>query len=362
MNRYDRHIALENVGIEGQCTLSKARILVVGAGGLGCPVLQYLTAAGIGTIGIIDDDRISISNLQRQVLYTSENIGNYKVIEAQKQLKLLNPDISINAYVECLTVTNIIDHFKKYDLIIDCTDTIATRYLINDACILLDKPFVYGAIYKFEGQVAVFNYKQSATYRCLFPEPVINQPNCSETGVLGVLPGIIGSLQATEALKIILNIGTPLAGKLYSYDSLTNRSHTVSISRNDQIIQKIKTSPLTELHNNRCDTVNEVSLVTLHSLNNIHFIDVRESHEQPCIQSKKVINIPLNALLNRLYELSRDQTYIVFCQSGMRSKQAVKILENAGFSDCKSLQEGAATLLDHLHTVYEDAVTLSRKR
>lgn len=344
MNRYDRHITLENVGEEGQRILNTARVLVVGAGGLGCPVLQYLAAAGIGTLGIIDHDRISISNLQRQVLYTTKDVGNYKATEAQKQLQALNPEITINAYVERLTIDNVIDLFKNYDLIVDCTDTIATRYLINDACIQLEKPFIYGAIYKFEGQVAVFNYKESASYRCLFPEPSMNLLNCAETGVLGVLPGIIGTLQATEVLKVILNIGTPLTGKLYSYDSLTNRSHTVTITRNESLITKIKTAKLTEIQNNTCASVNEVSLEVLTSPENIHFIDVRLPHEQPKLDLKNVINIPLNVLENRLSELSTEQHYVVFCQSGIRSKQAVNLLEKVGFLNCRSLKEGADRL------------------
>src|SRR5690606_19253182 len=215
-NRYSRHIILSEIGQAGQDKLLSAKVLVIGAGGLGCPVLQYLAAAGIGTLGIIDFDVVEISNLQRQVLFGTSSLGKNKAEAAKKHLEDLNPEISIMAYAEKLTYQNALELFKNYDIIVDGSDNFETRYLVNDACIITNKPLVFGAIYKFEGQVSVFNYQNGPSYRCLFPNPPQKDtvPNCSEIGVLGVLPGIIGSMQANEVLKIILGIGSTLSGKL----------------------------------------------------------------------------------------------------------------------------------------------------
>lgn len=240
--RYDKQIALPEVGETGQRKLAEAKVLVVGAGGLGCPALQYLAAAGIGTIGIVDGDVVNETNLHRQVLYNNSDVGKPKVEVAAERLKNLNSQIEINTFSEFLTAANALDIVANYDLIVDATDNFAARYRINDVCVKLNKPFVYGAIHRFEGQVSVFNYKGGPTYRCLFPDkPAENQiPNCNETGVLGVLPGIIGTHQATEVLKIIIGIGEVLSGKLMTLNLLTNSTRTFEFSRNDEQVQKAK--------------------------------------------------------------------------------------------------------------------------
>ena len=240
--RYDKQIALPEVGEAGQQKLAEAKVLVVGAGGLGCPALQYLVAAGIGTIGIVDGDVVNETNLHRQVLYTNSDVGKPKVEVAAERLYQLNPEVKINTYSDFLTAKNAMDIVANYDLIVDATDNFAARYRINDVCVKLDKPFVYGAIHRFEGQVSVFNYKGGPTYRCLFPEyPTENQiPNCNETGVLGVLPGIVGTHQATEVLKMILGIGEVLSGKLMTLNLLTNSSQIFECSRSEEQVQKAK--------------------------------------------------------------------------------------------------------------------------
>ena len=241
MNRYNRHIILSEIGQKGQDKLSKAKVLVVGAGGLGCPILQYLAAAGVGTIGIVDFDVVEVSNLQRQILFGSSSLGQNKAAAAKERLSDLNNSITINAYPEKLTFQNAIELFNQYDIIVDGTDNFETRYLINDACILTNKPLVFGAIYKFQGQVSVFNYNNGPTYRCAFPNKPKKDtvPNCSEVGVLGVLPGIIGTMQANEVLKIILGIGNVLSGKLLCYDALSAQSTILTVKRNDLEIQKV---------------------------------------------------------------------------------------------------------------------------
>ncbi|WP_369820320.1 ThiF family adenylyltransferase [Tenacibaculum sp. SG-28] len=232
---YDRHLILDKIGEKGQLKLKQAKVLVIGAGGLGCPVLQYLTAAGVGTIGIIDPDVVDQSNLQRQILYTIDDIGASKAVTASKRLSKLNPFVQFTVYQEKLTTKNAISLFEIYDIIVDGSDNFETRYLTNDAAILTDKPLVYGAIFKFEGQVSVFNYNGSATYRCLYPTPPKPEtsPNCSEIGVLGVLPGIIGSFQANEVIKIICNIGEVLANKLLIYDTLSMRQVLLKYEKSD---------------------------------------------------------------------------------------------------------------------------------
>lgn len=240
--RYDKQIALPEVGEAGQKKLARAKVLVVGTGGLGCPVLQYLAAAGVGTIGIVDGDEVNETNLHRQVLYTNSDVGKPKVQVAAERLKQLNPEVEIQTFSEFLTAGNAMNIVANYDLIVDATDNFVARYRINDVCVKLGKPFVYGAIHRFEGQVSVFNYKGGPTYRCLFPDkPAESQiPNCNETGVLGVLPGIIGTHQATEVLKIILGIGEVLSGKLMTLNLLTNSTRTFEFSRNDEQVQKAK--------------------------------------------------------------------------------------------------------------------------
>ena len=247
MNRYDRHIILSEIGQEGQDKISNARVLVIGAGGLGCPVLQYLTAAGVGTIGIIDFDVVELSNLQRQVLFGTSSLAQNKALAAKERLQDLNSDISIIAYQEPLTYQNAITLFRQYDIIVDGSDNFETRYLVNDACVITNKPLVFGAIYKFEGQVSVFNYNSGPSYRCLFPELPnnTNQLNCSEIGVIGVLPGIVGTMMANEVLKIVLGFENILSGILLCYSAKTSETTSLKIIKN-HVAEVI---PETELFN-----------------------------------------------------------------------------------------------------------------
>ena len=241
MSRYNRHIILSEIGQAGQDKISNAKVLVIGAGGLGCPILQYLTAAGVGSIGIVDFDSVNISNLQRQVLFGTSTLGKNKAEAAKQRLEDLNDEISIVAYPKKLTHSNAVDLFHKYDIIVDGTDNFETRYLVNDACIISNKPLVFGAIYKFEGQVSIFNYKNGPSYRCIFPHPPEKGsiPNCSEVGVLGVLPGIIGAMQANEVIKIILEFGNMLSGKLLCFNALTLQNSIIRISRSEKTIQSV---------------------------------------------------------------------------------------------------------------------------
>ena len=333
--QYNRHLILDKIGEKGQLKLKQAKVLVIGAGGLGCPVLQYLTAAGVGNIGIIDDDVVDQSNLQRQILYTIDDIGVSKAATAAKRLSKLNPFVDFSIYKEKLTRENAISLFNKYDVIVDGSDNFSTRYLTNDAAVITNKPLVYGAIFKFEGQVSVFNYKGSATYRCLYPTPPKpdESPNCSQIGVLGVLPGIIGSLQANEAIKIILEIGEVLANKLLMYDTLSMRQMLLKFEKSANI-------EITELEKDYdffCGIKAVANEITLDDLqNNIakyNLLDVRENweREQNHINGQ---HIPLGELQQRFKELKTDKPLVVYCKSGMRSKRAIAFLEdeNLGMS------------------------------
>lgn len=348
MNRYNRHIILTEIGQKGQDELSQAKVLVIGAGGLGCPVLQYLTAAGIGTLGIIDFDVVEKSNLQRQILFGTSSLGQNKAIAAKNRLTDLNPTITINAYPEKLTSNNALELFNSYDIIVDGSDNFATRYLVNDAAIIANKPFVYGAIYKFEGQVSVFNYNNGPHYRCVFPNPPKDGSiaNCSEVGVLGVLPGIIGTMQANEVIKIILNLGDILSGKLLCYNAKTSQISTLKIN-------KIDAEPITTLKDNYSDNsceikVQEISLEEALQKDNVVFIDVREVHEQPQFNSSNCIQIPLHKLEQNLNKINSKKTNIVFCQSGIRSKTAVELLQKHNIENCFSLKASASALSDNI--------------
>jgi molybdopterin/thiamine biosynthesis adenylyltransferase/rhodanese-related sulfurtransferase len=341
--RYQRHIQLKEIGIEGQEKIRRAKILVVGAGGLGCPALQYLTAAGIGTLGIMDPDVVSISNLQRQILFTESDLGSNKALSAKKQLQKLNSEVSIQAFHHALTPENAAAILSEFDLVIDGTDNFFTRYLLNDQCILLNKVMVYGALFKFEGQVSVFNYKNGPSYRCLFPTPPERGaiPNCSEIGVLGVVPGIIGVYQATEALKVILDLGDILSGKLLTLNLLTHQNTLLNFEKEEEQIQKIKTygKPI-PIENIDCFLDFEVSLSQLSSEEKIKWIDVREPDEVPQVSRLNPLNYStsLDALL------AVDTKIVAFCQSGMRSKVFVQQLKNKGVENCFSLKEGAEAL------------------
>jgi len=326
IERYSRHLILEGFGEEAQLKLKNAKVLVIGAGGLGCPALLYLTAAGVGSIGIIDDDIVSESNLQRQVLYSTEDIGEAKVLVAEKKLSAQNPLISIEPYLGRLTKEGALTIIEGYDLVIDGSDNFATRYLVNDACVIFKKPFVYGAIHKFEGQVSVFNYKNGPTYRCLFPEqPDAGEaPACGEVGVLGVLPGSIGIWQATEAIKIITGIGEPLSGKLLTLNLLSNSISTFEFEGEE------KNKSIKELGEYyfgcATDFLTFENFRQLEKEEEVQLIDVREKNEFE-VKNLNGINIPLSEIENRIAELNPDLITVVHCKSGVRSKKAIEIIK-----------------------------------
>lgn len=362
INTYSRHIILDKIGIDGQEKLKRAKVLVIGAGGLGCPVLQYLTAAGVGTIGIIDYDEVDATNLQRQILFSINDIGKNKAQAAKDRLELLNPLVHFNVYTEKLTPLNALELFKQYQLVVDGTDNFSTRYLVNDACVITNRPLVYGAIYKFEGQVSVFNYQNGPTYRCLFPEPPAagSVPSCSEVGVIGVLPGLIGTKQANEALKIILEIGTPLSGKLEIYDSLNASTFFVNVSKSDEQIQKslaLKSTFEQTDYDVFCgvkinSSVNEISIDELEKMvenEKLQLVDVRELWEEPKFNKSVVTNIPLNELSNQLHLIKKDIKTVVMCQKGSRSKKAIEILSAKGYKNLINLNGGLSTYKINQH-------------
>ncbi|WP_282073128.1 molybdopterin-synthase adenylyltransferase MoeB [Polaribacter atrinae] len=329
--QYNRHLILDKIGEEGQLKLKQAKVLVIGAGGLGCPVLQYLTAAGVGTIGIIDDDVVDQSNLQRQILYTVDDIGASKAETAAKRLSRLNPFVHFKVYQEKLTKENAILVFSNYDIIVDGSDNFSTRYLANDAAVITNKPLVYGAIFKFEGQVSVFNYKGSGTYRCLYPTPPKpnESPNCSEIGVLGVLPGIIGSLQANETIKIICEIGAVLANKLLIYDSLQMNQMLLKYEKES----KTNVTALETDYDFFCGILSkeEISLEELQkNKEKYNLLDVREIWEREKYHIEGQ-HIPLGEVLERLDEVHQNKDLVVYCQSGVRSAKAIEVLSNHHF-------------------------------
>jgi len=355
--RYQRQILLKGFGLDGQLKLLQAKVLVVGAGGLGCPALQYLAAAGLGTIGIVDEDIVSITNLHRQILFAVDNIGLPKAFVAKERLERLNPEITINAYNERLTTSNALVIIKDYDVVIDATDNFSTRYLINDACVLLNKPIVYGAVSQFEGQVAILNYnltsnKSSANYRDLFPTPPIDGevPNCAEAGVLGVLPGIIGSMQASETIKLITGIGKPLVNTVLTYHSLTNQMYEI------EIVAKEVTRSLIPANTTDFNTMDyewfcaspknkfEISIENFNRITNssdVEIIDVREFGESPIPTDFNYVQIPLSQFNKNIASIKKE-TFVVFCQSGKRSLQAAQMLFDT-FGETKiiySLQGG----------------------
>lgn len=325
---YNRHLILEEVGEAGQLKLKQAKVLVIGAGGLGCPILQYLTAAGVGTIGIADDDIIEISNLQRQVLYSYDDLGKFKAETAAVKLSRLNPLVKFQVHLKKITSKNALELFSKYDIIVDGTDNFPTRYLVNDAAVLSKKPLVFGSIFKCEGQVSVFNYENGPTYRCLYPNPPTNKGmSCSDIGVLGVLPGIIGSLQANEVLKIILELGIPLSGSLLLFNALTGKQNILKFEKNPEIhIDQLEYS-----YDMACD-LSEIEFENyLANPSNYNVLDVRTraEREQFAINS---IHIPLDEISARLDEIPKNKSLMVYCASGIRSKKAIDILIKNGFN------------------------------
>lgn len=355
--RYQRQIILKEFGPAAQDKLLAAKVLVVGAGGLGCPALQYLAAAGVGSIGIIDFDLVELSNLQRQTLFTVEDIGKPKAIVATQKLKLLNPDIQIDAYYYKITHKNAWDLLGLYDIILDSSDNFATRYLLNDACVLLNKPLVYGAVLRFEGQVAVFNLQTEqcnykTNYRDLFPQPPLPHtvPSCNEAGVIGVLPGIIGTMQAAEVIKIITAIGEPLTNKLLTYNVRNNRFFEFLISPAKSVSINIPANKTGfenfnyEWHCGIANTQDEITVDEFDELrrkDGVLVMDVREIGELPAIDEFPFIQIPLSKLEQRINEICTNKKIVVFCQSGIRSLKAVTIIRaKTGLEQVYSLKAG----------------------
>ncbi|MFC5283859.1 molybdopterin-synthase adenylyltransferase MoeB [Pedobacter alpinus] len=329
LKRYSRQMILPELGLKGQGKLKSAKVLMIGAGGLGCPVLQYLAAAGVGEIGIIDDDVVDETNLHRQILYFHEDIGLKKAEAAAQKLKKLNPFIKIETFTERLNADNSSSIFANYDLIIDGSDNFPTRYLVNDTCVELNKTLVFGSIFKFEGQVSVFNYKYGAQYRDIFPEaPQKHEvPNCAEIGVIGVLPGIIGTLMANEAIKVITGIGKVLSGKLLTFNALDGNMQVFGFKPSYKNFVKSNNESISEADSEETP-INIADLI--HQLNqepsNICLIDVREEYEYQDFNIGG-INIPLYELKERLAEIPLGKILVFCCQSSQRSKLAAKLVK-----------------------------------
>ncbi|HEX2099385.1 MAG TPA: HesA/MoeB/ThiF family protein [Candidatus Synoicihabitans sp.] len=352
--RYRRHLSLTGFGPMAQERLKRGSVLVVGAGGLGCPALLYLAAAGVGRIVIVDDDRIDVSNLQRQVLYSSENAGEAKARVAERRLRALNPLIDVEARVERFARQRALELVSAADVVVDGSDNFGTRYLVNDACVMSERPFVYGAIQGFAGQVSVFNYRGGPTYRCLFPEPPEPElaPNCAEAGVLGVLPGIVGAVQATEAIKVLTGVGSPLAGQLWLFDALTMRSQLVALTA-DPCCREVRDLPPDD-EGLACAAPKRDSVeihtgalrASLQSGNAPQLIDVREGWERASGAIEGSAHVPLSELQGEdgqavLAPFDRERSTIVYCAVGARSARAVEILRRRfGFQSVASLRGG----------------------
>lgn len=341
MSRFDRQIHLRGFGSEGQNKLSQSSVLIVGAGGLGCPVLLYLAAAGVGKIGIVDGDVVSISNLNRQILYGENDAGKSKAVVAAEIICEKYSDIDVDYYTFFLDNVNALEVISQYDVIVDCCDNFSTRYLINDACVLLNKPLIYGAIYQYEGQVSVFNVKNdtgnSYNYRDLFPVPpdASQIPNCNDTGVLGVLPGIIGNMQAAETIKLITGIGKILCGKILYYNVLQQDFYELDIAKNAAASTNAPADELefrSHLYNITCTTVNSIDWNTAQRMYALQthrtaFVDVREKDELPRVNVFSCLELPLSILTKNTDFLSQIDTVVIFCKSGVRSETAVMQLQ-----------------------------------
>lgn len=371
LERYSRHLIIPEFNIEGQRKLKAAKVLVVGTGGLGSPLLLYLTAAGVGTIGILDFDRVDDSNLQRQVLFSVDDVGKPKVEAAKKRLESLNPHVNFVVHDTRLTSENALDIISQYDLVADGTDNFPTRYLVNDACVLLGKTNVYASIFRFEGQVSVFNYRDAEgnfgpNYRDMFPSPPPPGlvPSCAEGGVIGVLPGIVGSLQANEVLKVISGVGDPLSGRLFLFDALSFTTRTLKIHKDPE-------NPLTGTNPTQKELIDyelfcgldgkekkkEVKEVSVRELaemqarqEDFQLVDVREDYEVG-IASIGGELIPLGQVAERFNQIRSDKKVVVYCRSGKRSADAIDLLEKKyGFTNLYNLKGGILAWADQIDT------------
>ncbi len=347
--RYSRHIILPEVGIEGQQKLKSTSVLVVGAGGLGSPVLLYLTAAGIGHIGILDFDQVDESNLQRQILYSTNDVGKSKAKSALTHLTALNPLINFDFFEERLDNHNALDILGNFDIIVDGSDNFQTRYLINDACVILGKPWVFGSIYKFEGQVSVFNYNNGPSYRCLYPTPPLpgEMDNCSEIGVIGVLPGIIGTYQANEVVKMVLGIGQVLSGQLLVFDALNMNQYKVKFQKNSdnfELTQLVDYEVFcgTKKVINLNDSISPKDLAIIIEDNlDFQLIDVRENWEAEICKIHNSQLIPLSQLGSKIELISTTKPVVFYCHHGLRSAQAISFLKSKhNFTNLINLSSG----------------------
>ena len=375
VRRYSRHLIMPEVGVEGQRKLKRAKVLCIGAGGLGSPASLYLAAAGVGTLGLVDFDTVDFSNLQRQVLFSTDDVGRPKIKAATERLKGLNPNIRVVGHETALNSSNALDLFRDYDIIVDGTDNFPTRYLTNDACVLLGKPNVYGSIFRFDGQISIFATKGGPCYRCLYPEPPPPGlvPSCAEGGVLGVLPGVVGTIQATEAIKLIIGAGEPLIGRLLLFDALQMKFRTLKLQRdpacpvcgdNPTVKQLIDyeqfcgiTPAVKAADSGKVAPELEISSSDLKARidkKDVWVLDVREPREYEINRIPGSTLIPLGELPKRLDEVPKDQDVVVHCKSGVRSAKAVNLLKEKGFTRVQNLRGG---ILDWIARVDPDQPT-----
>jgi sulfur-carrier protein adenylyltransferase/sulfurtransferase len=355
--RYSRHLIMPEVGMEGQQKLKAAKVLCIGAGGLGSPLALYLAAAGVGTLGVVDFDVVDYTNLQRQIIHTTADVGRKKLESAAEKVKAINPFVQVRPFETRLSSENALGLFRDFDLVVDGTDNFPTRYLVNDACVLTGKPNVYGSIFRFEGQVSVFATKEGPCYRCLYPEPPPPGlvPSCAEGGVLGILPGLIGLMQATEAIKLILGKGEPLIGRLLLVDALAMRFRELKLRKNPEcpacgahptITRLIDYNEFCGIRGEEQPVVTGVPEITPEELKRrldageeLFILDVREPHEYKICNLQGYL-IPLGELPKRVHELDSSREIVAHCRSGVRSGKAVEFLQQAGFRKVSNLAGG----------------------
>jgi sulfur-carrier protein adenylyltransferase/sulfurtransferase len=355
--RYSRHLIIPDVAMDGQKRLKNAKVLLIGAGGLGSPNAMYLAAAGIGTMGIVDFDVVDASNLQRQVIHGTSDIGRPKLESAADKVAEINPNVKVNLHPERLTSDNARELIRQYDLVIDGSDNFPTRYLVNDACVLEGKPYVWGSIYRFDGQASVFWAEHGPCYRCLYPEPPPPGmvPSCAEGGVLGVLCATVGSIQANEAIKVIAGIGDPLVGRLITYDALEFSFRDIKVRKDPECAVCGKNPTVTELidYEDFCGvvsdeatqaamgaTVTPAELAAPLGNSGVRLVDVREPHEWEISRISGAELIPLDDLPSRLSELPQTEPIVLYCKTGVRSAEALALLKQSGFSTAKHLGGG----------------------
>jgi adenylyltransferase/sulfurtransferase len=365
--RYSRHLIMPEVGMEGQKRLKAASILLIGAGGLGSPLGLYLAAAGVGRLGLVDFDVVDFSNLQRQVLHGTPDVGRPKLVSAKEKLQAINPEVKVDLYETRITSANALELMRPYDIIIDGTDNFPTRYLVNDACVLLHKPNVYGSIFRFDGQASVFAPPQGPCYRCLYPEPPPpgEVPSCAEGGVLGILPGLIGCIQATEAVKLILGNGTPLIGRLLLYDALAMKFQEFKVRRNPKCPMCGDQPTIKHLidYDQFCGVRGQESPapmaaegeITVRQLKariergeNVFILDVRNPPEYDICRIPGSVLVPLPELPQRVGELDKNREMVVHCKSGMRSAKAIQFLRQQGFTRLANLKGGILAWADQV--------------